>query len=374
MKKSRKIYFVMAGGGQDTDRHYYETIKTKRSVSEFGKFLNEKDVALLKEYSHGQPYAVWGAIPGPSNVRNWEAMEEGDYVMVYRQGEVILAAEIAMKARNAPLAKYLWQENSDGQTWEYVYFMINDVAVNVPIGSLNKYLGYQSNYHPQGFMAIDQAKTDVLLSEYGDLISVLQRLENGGELEKVVKVAEQPTAYDIGEKIERATTEHDEMQWRLINIGLKAHVDIWIPRNDQGKSYEGNEFRPKVLKEFQETLDVPTTIKNIDVVWKFGYSIKSAFEIENSTSVYSGILRLSDLRAVTPNSTYPLFIVAAREKKDKVFRELKRPTFSNPFLGLDRIVSFLSYDKVREIDSDKSNQDANITTDFLMNYAEKVTG
>ena len=65
MTKSRKIYFVMAGGGQDTDRHYYETIKTKREVAELAKFLETKEATTLQEYSHGRSYAIWGAVPGP---------------------------------------------------------------------------------------------------------------------------------------------------------------------------------------------------------------------------------------------------------------------------------------------------------------------
>jgi len=86
-------------------------------------------------------------------------------------------------------------------------------------------------------------------------------------------------------------------------------------------------------------------------VWKFGpYSIKSAFEIEHSTSIYSGILRLSDLRAEAPNSNYPLFIVASEERKRKVFEELKRPTFAGPCLRLNEVVRFLGYEKVRELD------------------------
>ena len=32
------IFFVMAGGGHETDRHYYDTIRTRRLVDEFGKF------------------------------------------------------------------------------------------------------------------------------------------------------------------------------------------------------------------------------------------------------------------------------------------------------------------------------------------------
>src|ERR1700719_1772110 len=80
---------------------------------------------------------------------------------------------------------------------------------------------------------------------------------------------------------------------------------------------------------------------------KFGpYSIKSAFEIDHSTSVYSGILRLSDLRAEAPNSNYPLFIVASEDRRRKVFEELRRPTFSGPCLRLNEVIRFLV--RVRE--------------------------
>src|SRR6202035_3072691 len=119
----------------------------------------------------------------------------------------------------------------------------------------------------------------------------------------------------------------------------------------QPKHYEGHQFRDFVLHEFHETLDVPRSIENIDVVWKFGpYSIKSPFEIEHSTSVYSGILRLSDLRAEAPNSNYPLFIVASEDRRRKVFDELSRPTFSGPCLRLNEVIRFLGYKKLRDID------------------------
>jgi len=110
------------------------------------------------------------------------------------------------------------------------------------------------------------------------------------------------------------------------------------------------------MHEFHTAIDVPRSIENIDVVWKFGpYSIKSAFEIEHSTSIYSGILRLSDLRAEAPNSNYPLFIVASEDRRRKVFEELRRPTFSGPCLRLHEVIRFLGYRKIREIDEAAKN-------------------
>lgn len=372
MKKSKKIFFVMAGGGHETDRHYYDTIKTRRLVEEFGKFLRNDEVEKLSKYAHGRPYAVWGAVPGSSNIRNWEIMEEGDYVMVYRHGKIILVAEIAMKVRNSELAKYFWQTDGDGKTWELIYFMINDVAFDLDIKKLNKYLDYEEKYHPQGFMAVKQEKVDKLLSIYGDLISLLQKLSGGEELEKIEFEKKQIINEIIGEHIDRVPTEHTEIQWRLIRLGNKSNFDVWIPSADQPKEFDGNKFKDFVIKEFQESIDVPLYIKNIDTVWKLGHSIKSAFEIEHSTSIYSGILRLSDLRSLTPNSTYPLFIVANRDRKSKVFEQLRRPTFSNDYLSLDRAVKFISYDSIRRLDEDLKNKQIGFNIDCLMKEAESV--
>jgi hypothetical protein len=372
MTKSRKIFFVMAGGGHETDRHYRDTIENRRAVEEFGKFLKAEEVNKLANYAHGRSYAVWGAVPGSSNIRNWETMEEGDYVMVYREGKIILAAEIAMKIRNPDLARYFWREDSDGKTWEYIYFMINDAAFNLPMAKLNKYLGYEESYHPQGFMAIKQEKVDELLSVYGDLISLLRTLSNGQELEKVDLEKRKIVSAVIDDQIERAPTEHTEIQWRLIRLGHKSNFDVWVPVGDKSKEFDGHKFTDFVIKEFQETIDVPIYIKNIDAVWKLGYSIKSAFEIENSTDIYSGILRLSDLRTLTPNSTYPLFIVANRERKNKVFKQLRRPTFSDNHLALDRAVKFLSYDSIRKLDENSRAGQSGFDPDWLMQEAESA--
>jgi len=372
MAKSRKIFFVMAGGGHDTDRHYHDTIQNKRKINELARFLQSDEAQKLETYSRGRPYAIWGAVPGSSNIRNWEAMDPGDYVMVYRQGKIILGAEIAMKVKNPKLAEHLWQKDQDGKTWELIYFMINEIDFNIDFKKLNEYLGYKENYHPQGFMAIDQAKADQILSEYGDLISLLTKLQSGEQIEKI-EVNKQRIFELVDDEVKKQPTEHTEMQWRLIRLGLRSHFNVWVPENDKHREWNGEPFRPMVLKEFHETLDVPAYIKNIDTVWKLGQSVKGAFEIENSTAVYSGILRLSDLRSLTPNSSYPLFIVAPRERKQKVFNELRRPTFSSSFLHLDKVVKYLSYDSVRNLDETIKEDSTRFDIDWLLNQAETVS-
>jgi hypothetical protein len=202
---------------------------------------------------------------------------------------------------------------------------------------------------------VNEAAVSNFAQNYGDILGVLKTLERGDELIHVPMRKEALNA-DIDERIERVSTEHNEMQWRLIRLGQLSRCNVWVPRSDQAKQYKGHQFRDFVLHEFHDTLDVPRSIENIDVVWKFGpYSIRSAFEIEHSTSVYSGILRLSDLRAEAPNSNYPLFIVASEDRRRKVFDELRRPTFSGPCLRLNEVIRFLGYEKLREIDESSKN-------------------
>jgi len=55
-----------------------------------------------------------------------------------------------------------------------------------------------------------------------------------------------------------------------------------------------------------------------------------AFEVEHTTAIYSGILRMADLLALQPNMDIRLHIVAPEARKQKVFDEIRRPV--SPYL------------------------------------------
>jgi hypothetical protein len=354
-RNSRNVFLVVAGGNPSAQKHFEDTIQRKRKLEEVRNFLPSAEIENLEKIYHGSDFIVWGAVPGPMNESRWEKMRPGDVVLIYNNGRIRFAGEIAAKVRNQELARHFWRENEGGATWELMYFIVNEERTDVPIEKLNPLFDYQSHYRPQGFSMINETAVSNFAQNYGEILGVLKTLERGEQLVHVPTRKEIVSAL-IDERIERVPSEHDEMQWRLIRLGQLAKCDVWVPRSDQPKQYEGHQFRDFVLQEFHETLDVPRSIKNIDVVWKFGpYSIKSAFEIEHSTSIYSGILRLSDLRAEAPNSNYPLFIVASEDRRKRMFEELRRPTFSGPCLRLNEVIRFLGYKKIREIDESCKN-------------------
>src|SRR6266705_2700104 len=74
----------------------------------------------------------------------------------------------------------------------------------------------------------------------------------------------------------------------------------------------------------------------------------TAFEIESTTSIYSGLLRMSDLTAMQPNLNIPLYLVAPDERRDKVLTEINRPTFSRLEPPLSEVCRFIPFSELRK--------------------------
>lgn len=176
---------------------------------------------------------------------------------------------------------------------------------------------------------------------------------------------------EAGTAKERRT--HDEVQWMLIELGTNLGCDVWVARNDQGKSIRGNVFSDHTLARLPRLgFDQETTriIEFIDVLWLKGNAIVAAFEIEHTTSIYSGILRLSDLVTMQPNVNIDLFIVAPEARRDKAIRELNRPTFSSYSLRLHERCKFLSYDKIDQILQDTASYAGYVDARVIKKVAE----
>ena len=147
--------------------------------------------------------------------------------------------------------------------------------------------------------------------------------------------------------------ESIKVQALLAEIGSRMGMQIWIPRSDRaGVLREWSGDHPPILERLPLNYDDTTlkTIEQIDVLWLKGRAIKRAFEVEHTTSVYSGILRMADLLALQPNMDIRLHIVAPDSRREKVFQEIRRPVFSLLDRGpLSESCSFLSYGSIREL-------------------------
>jgi len=370
-----KQVFIVPANGPEAFRHYLETIKRKRTLQEVERFISPDDLKILRGLYHEAPFAVWGATAGRGNIRTFGQMNLGDYILFTQKGKIVLIGEVAWKLTSGDLAKYFWKTNPSGDTWENVYFIINERELDIPAQDLWGHLDYEPHFRLQGLMQVEQSRVLAVEQEYGGFYDVLVRLNAGHRLLRRPEEERKqllPTTPSPQPDEEPKTSEHDEIQWRLIRLGRAAKVDVWVPKNDQGKAWKGHPFKDQVLPEFKQGLDIPRSVENIDTVWRFGYQIKAAFEIEHSTAIYSGLLRLSDLKAVAPNSLYPMYIVAPDDRRDKVLTELRRPTFHDQ-LRLHEVARYVSYEKIRELDTEYGDRGAGFKAEILETVAERVT-
>ena len=195
--------------------------------------------------------------------------------------------------------------------------------------------------------------------------------------EKVVSVAvpeDRELAPPVGPEAEAEVRESIKVQALIAKIGARMGMRIWLPRADRGHALTEWQPEPGVLLDVLPlNYDEATlkTVEQIDVLWLKRRSIVRAFEVEHTTSIYSGILRMADLLALQPNMDIRLHIVAPSARRDKVFQELVRPVFSLLERGpLADSCSYISYDSLREIGGQKHL--SHLSDSVLDEYAEEV--
>jgi len=127
---------------------------------------------------------------------------------------------------------------------------------------------------------------------------------------------------------------HTEVQGWLRDLGRALGYAVWIAANDRSREYGGGRLADGCLDELRVEADgaAADVIRLIDVVWVEPGSdrIVAAFEVEHSTSIYSGIVRLLDLALGVDDEvrTKALFLVAPDDREDEVRVQLTRPAFS----------------------------------------------
>lgn len=164
----------------------------------------------------------------------------------------------------------------------------------------------------------------------------------------------EPDEYQ-GISIEEKTT-HEEIQWKLLKLGSELGLDVWVARNDRNKEYAGNRFSeiPRLRNTLPRQFDPATnkTIELIDVLWLNGDAIIAAFEVEHTTAIYSGLLRMGDLISMQPNIKLNLYLVAPDERREKVIMEINRPTFARLKPPLPKICKLISYSDLKKLIDD----------------------
>lgn len=190
-----------------------------------------------------------------------------------------------------------------------------------------------------------------------DLDALIEQAIVGKEIEQErPKQLVAPPTTALEEQAEPAATTpqeeslHTRAQGALIELGRAVKCSVWVASNDRGKLLNGialGERCSKKLPAMGLSGEAMTRIALIDVLWMQHNAPAYAFEVESTTSVYSGLLRMSDLLALVPALKMNLFIVAPAARRPKVMSELARPTFRR--IGLSDYCRFIALESLEAL-------------------------
>jgi len=201
------------------------------------------------------------------------------------------------------------------------------------------------------FEAIEEATQNPVKREYDE--KKYYRRPRTFESQKVgtVTVPEPETDSEDFSPTPDDKITHEEIQYLLLRLGSDMGLDVWVAKNDRNKNYGGNNYQdiPRLKSTLPIQFDDATnkTIELIDVLWLQGDAIMAAFEVEHTSAIYSGLLRMSDLISMQPNIKINLFIVAPDERQDKVISEVNRPTFSKLKPPLHKVCRYIPYSRLK---------------------------
>lgn len=140
--------------------------------------------------------------------------------------------------------------------------------------------------------------------------------------------------------------QHSQIQWLLAQLGQRFGYKVWIARNDRKYTWNGEALGNYSIDELPYFNGIgpksQQMIELIDVVWLKGKAIVAAFEVEGSTSIYSGLLRMSDLAIALENTFFPFYVVVPERREHEVEAQLSRLTFQK--LRLHERCSYVTFE------------------------------
>lgn len=122
---------------------------------------------------------------------------------------------------------------------------------------------------------------------------------------------------------------HVRIQGWLRDLGRALGFDVWVAQNDRARPLDGGVLADGCLAALPEPLARVDSVPLIDVIWldRAAGCVAAAFEVEHTTSIYSGIVRMLDLAASSGGAIRGLYLVAPDAREDEVRRQVSRPAF-----------------------------------------------
>lgn len=154
---------------------------------------------------------------------------------------------------------------------------------------------------------------------------------------------------DSTTSIQANALTHAQVQTLLGAIGFIKGNDIWYPQSNRASLDWGITQKFPLHKSLPDRFKpIEPILSEVDVIWmkRGAGDLAALYEVEHSTTIYSGLLRFNDVHLVSPE-LHPRFSIVSNEIRRGLYvRRLNRPTFKRS--GLAEICTFMQYENVLE--------------------------
>lgn len=229
----------------------------------------------------------------------------------------------------------------------------------VKLGSWEQYLAMRS-----GILDLNDEYRELLSNDLGAIGGLLFDIGSGRyptplisegasgdwtqRLDAVRAEAQKLTKAQLSRREDDRT--HSEVQEWLRDLGHALGYRIWIAANDRGRLHNGVPLGKNCLEHLPPEISTAPgadAVRLIDVLWlePDAPRVAAAFEVEHSTSIYSGIVRMLDLALSGGDieDIADLFLVAPDAREKDVRAQIARPAFNRI---ADLKIAYLPYSEL----------------------------
>ena len=162
------LVILQPAGNQGGREHYIDTVANLVEISACAPYVAPQVQRLLEAAHPNGKAGMWGVVPGQKdvNVGKWNRISVGDVVLFAADKKITSSAVVASKFTSERLAKQLWDVNSDGVTWKYMYSLDEIRPLDISYEEFNDIVGYKSNNVIQAFTVMDEEKSSLFLDHF----------------------------------------------------------------------------------------------------------------------------------------------------------------------------------------------------------------
>jgi len=157
-------YFLAPRSGEKSYKNFLSTIKHGVPYERIAPFLTDEGRAKVLEQ---EVIYAWGNREGTKS--RWEKMQNGDTVVFYAHGRLVMSGEVYYKQHSPQLALAMWPRDEHGNPWEYTFFIKNLNYMSIPMPVFNRLVDYKPNFVLQGFTHLTDERMRTIIRQYGSM-------------------------------------------------------------------------------------------------------------------------------------------------------------------------------------------------------------